>query len=692
MLAVAQALDGNFAIPPSTGTNAHWPAFPSGVPLDPNATLSVSLKTQVTLNANWFTAASSDFKKADVVLQIQKLPANAWVRVYPRKFLPDAMLTRGDGQGRLVPGGGTIGIYLTDPFSLHNPKDPAPGHVIVTAKATLMFDVVVVLPNGNSRIYGGLTVDVGPAPATPPVFSPGTNPCGSATYRGVSNAGILGLGTPSGAPAPADLAAWAAALTGETQLRDASRLPTMARRELLVAGSNSGVWSGVVAGGRSAQEVMSASARIGEPGGFGGRETSITGATTHGGILAYDIGRHAFRRSKDIFSRLVALADSKWNVPNEPTAVSLGQAAGTTNGTLAGAVLQTVAPYCETPELYAAWAGGVNVNTSIQYVIDHLLPNSLPMRSQVVTALQGLQTNPAPPAPAKETSAEQRMAVELEREITGVYYGRREAQWSLQSAIQAARHLIYIETPGFCSTAVLPTAPGSSLSGYAADLIATLKAQLTSRPGLRLIICVPKNPDFAPGYEGMSSYEVQDRLKVVQGDSTASPPITPLPPSRAVTFHPIGFPGRFSRVETNVVIIDDTWAMIGGSSMRRRGLTFDGSSDLVVTDTLVENGRSAAIRDFRRNLMANRLGIPIDSTKPSYVALSEAATAFRLVGDALAAGGLGDISPVWDGTVPTAPGVTLATPLPPNQANPDGRDLDYATALLINALSAASGV
>src|SRR5437870_1601545 len=42
------------------------------------------------------------------------------------------------------------------------------------------------------------------------------------------------------------------------------------------------------------------------------------------------------------------------------------------------------------------------------------------------------KTNPAPPEPAKEDGAEQRIAVELEREITSVFYGRRDAQWAPQ--------------------------------------------------------------------------------------------------------------------------------------------------------------------------------------------------------------------------------------------------------------------
>jgi hypothetical protein len=345
-------------------------------------------------------------------------------------------------------------------------------------------------------------------------------------------------------------------------------------------------------------------------------------------------------------------------------------------------VLQTIAPFCETPELYAAWAAGVNVNQAIQFAIDHFIPASLPLRSQVVSALQSLQTTPAPPETAAETDATHRIAVELEREITSVFFGRRDAQWALQSAIKSARHLIYIETPGFCSTAT------ASPSGYAADLIATLKTQLSTKPGLRVVICVPKYPDFAPGFEGMAASEVLDRLTVVKG-RTGDHPVTPLPNSQVVVLHPIGFPGRFSRVETNAVVVDDTWTMIGGATLRRRGLTFDGSSDLVVTDTLLENGKSAAIRDFRRTMMANRLGVKVDSAQPSFVALSESTTAFRFVSDVVAAGGLGDVSPIWDGVTP---GVNPTTPLTQDQANPDGRDLDFPTALLIAAFGAASGV
>ena len=698
-LVVAQAVDGNFPIPHAAGAASQWPQFPPGVSVSPNATLSINLKTQVTLLASWASGASGT---GNVVLEIGSLPASAWVRVYTRQFLPNAALARGDGQGREVPSDGVVVMELTDPFSL---RDPLTGDVSLPGAANLQFDMVVVLPNGNARIYGDLTVSLGSSVITSPPLSldAGPNPCSTAAFLGVSNAGILGLGRAGKvSPVPTSLLQWAEELVGEGRLRDAPRLPTMARRELLAAGAGADsvsgspsfarTWTGVIGGGRIQPETICALSRIGAPGSFGGRETSVTGVATHGGILAYDIARAALRRTQEIIPRLVTLASSNWNTPDEPPAVAIGKQAAADNGTMAGALLQTVAPFCESPELYELWDVQV-INTQVTQWITANSPNG----SGVNQALQALQNSPVPPQPATEPSpgsgalgqveaSARRLAVELERELTSVRYGRRDAQWALQSAIQTARHFIYIETPGFCSTAHVAGSP-ASLKGYAVDLITTLAAQLAKMPGLRVVICVNKNPDFAAGYEGMASYEVQDRLAIVQGmaAAAASPPAD----SQVALFHPIGFPGRFARVETNVVLVDDIWAMVGGCTLRRRGLTFDGSSDLVFTDTLLENGRSAAIRDFRRGLMANRLGIPSLSTEATYVALNEPSTAFGVIRDALSKGGVGKMSSIWDGTTP---GLTPATPLTADQANPDGRDFDEVTAAIVSLLGAHSGV
>ncbi len=47
-------------------------------------------------------------------------------------------------------------------------------------------------------------------------------------------------------------------------------------------------------------------------------------------------------------------------------------------------------------------------------------------------------------------------------------------------------------------------------------------------------------------------------------------------PGRVVAFSPVGFPGRWSAIRSTVVLIDDVYALVGTSHLRRRGMTFDG--------------------------------------------------------------------------------------------------------------------
>jgi hypothetical protein len=281
-----------------------------------------------------------------------------------------------------------------------------------------------------------------------------------------------------------------------------------------------------------------------------------------------------------------------------------------------------------------------------------------------------------------------RVAQELIREVSSCQYGRRDSQWALGGALANARHFVYIETPGFCSTFDPTTNPQPT---YGLDLIVHLQQRLAALPGLRVIVCSPKFPDFAAGYEGMAAYEAQDRYAILVGQPGAQPP-TPslLPTAQSVAFHPIGFPGRYSRIESHVVIVDDVWALVGGSTFRRRGLSFDGSSDIVLTDTELAHGRSSGIREFRRALMAQRLGIPADEEHPSYVQLSDGRQIFDLVRSTLRGGGLGKIDLLWNGQTP---GVTAATAAPIDQANPDGRSFTEAIAAIVAALAAStSGV
>jgi hypothetical protein len=691
-LAVAPSLDGAFTMPASAGTAAHWPQFPTGVTIDATAVLPVAMPDGFTVTAAWFNTAATDFTKADVVLTLAGWPPaalGAWVRVFTRLFGLNAVESRGDGQGRLIPTSGSLSIYLTDPLGLRTPALAA-DQIVIPGTATLNFDMAVVLPNGSARIYGGLATTIAAGPTADPTGSLGTNPVGTAaTLRSICSAGILGLGRPLTFSAPTSPAGWVDLLTGDANPREAPRFPTMARRELLVAGFANSAWSAVLAGGRVAHETVSDLPGLGSPGGLGGRDTLVTGVATAGGRLGYDVARHALRRAQSIEDRVVTLAADPWALPAEPTAVAVGQQPTGVNGTFAGAALQNIAPFCESSELAPILAADP---TLIDNAIDALtgsssiLPSSLPDRQDIINALNSLKSSPPAGNPTPSDTA-LIIASELIRELSVASFGRRDSQWALGDAITGARHFIYIETPGFCSVAAPATAT-TTLPAYALDLIGKLGHELDAKDGLRLMICCPKYPDFAPGYEGMAAYEVADRYKLLAGDPTATPATQPaVNNTQTVGFHPFGFPGRSSRIETTVVIVDDRWMLIGGSTFRRRGLTFDGSSDLVLTDTQLENGRSPAIRDFRRTLMAARLGIPADQEHPSFVQLFDGQRSFALIRQLLQAGGLGKIDLWWNGQTP---GLTPATALSLDQANPEGRTFDLATADLIAAIAASS--
>lgn len=675
-LAVAQAIDGSFAAPPSPGTAAHWPAFPA-----PPATVapagSIPAEPRPTASAARLDDGNSATTDIDVVLTVSGLPAGAAVRAYNRVFSSGADETRGNGAGGIANASGTVVLRLADPLGLRRPgqttPDSMPSHAVVHV------DLAVVKRTGESRVFGDVSVVITGTAPPPPT---GTNPFATATRRGICSAGILGLGASTLPPATLNNVGMALTLLSDPTPREAPRLPGMARRDLLVAGlasATGGSWQAVLAAGRLSPELHSAQARLGCPGGAGGRETQAVGVATTGGRLAFDIARAALRRTTSIYDRLPILEVSAWN---EPPA--------STSGSLAGAVLQTVASACETPELHLLRTLSIvdpddatfprtfdalvdRVQTWANQLITQL-PSGLPSfvttkLHELANKMQELKDN----APADESTKE-RLFNELLREVAASGWGRRDAQWALHGAFARAERFIYIETPGISATA-------HSTDPFAVDLFAALSARMTANPALHVAICCPSAPDYPFGFNPFSDFEQQSRHTKILDLPTAMDPDPTA--SRVVAFHPVGFPGRPSRLESTVVVVDDTWALIGSSTLRRRGLTFDGGSDLVVTDANLVEGRSPAISTFRRSLQAQRLGIPAPSAPPalprtSFVRLSDGVQAFHEIREILRAGGLGVIAPL----TPALPVGRPASPGTPNVVNPDGESIDLVQLLV----------
>ncbi|WP_394847002.1 hypothetical protein LZC95_05985 [Pendulispora brunnea] len=634
-LAASPTLADNVAFPPNR--TARWPAVPavSGTAEDLSAAQSARARNEATAA---YAGASPD-----VVLSwpAGALPIGAHVRAFPRvdpgpAIVPLAELDfarRGDGGATVVTAGATaLLLLLRDPYRVGtNPRPAAP---------RLRFDLLIVSrgPAGvQTRLLGGLEVPVGTgatAPARPPV----SNALSAVPLdrRGLAPSPRLGL-TPTTPAAGSDplLAA-----LGEAAPRESPRFRTMARAESVVAAHDGSAWTAVLTPGFLDARVVRGDARLGNPGQDAGPEDHAPGVRATG-RLALDLARAALRRTHHLARRLPELDSSRWNAPS---------AAGT--GTLSAAILQNVAETCESPELSVVPESTV-----------HALPSDW---NGVVSALGSAL--PSLPAPA----AGDRWVAEVRREAFAAKHGRRDTQWSLRWAIGHARRLVYIETPLFGATA-----DGSS--AHEVDLVALLAARLAAARDLRVILAVPKRIPFGPGYESFAQ-----RFHLLRNAALAS--LQAAAPGRVALYHPVGFPGRPEVIRGTVAVIDDVWALVGSSSVSRRGLTLDGSIDAVLTDRAFHEGASVAIRDLRRRAMARTLSLsaPTGATtaNASWVRTRDPRTAFTLVSEILARGGDGLIEPLWSGL----PESELPA-LPRTIADPDGRGFPTILATFADLLA-----
>lgn len=580
-------------------------------------------------------------------------PRGAHVRVFPRAFIEGPALAespsarRGDGAATIV-GDGELRLVLRNPLNVPDGRQPT--------SARLRFDVVVVpRPAGvpsRARLIGGLVAEIasGGSDITPPAptRSLADVPAGQ---RGESRAPVFGL--PPTAPATGDLARLLQAFS-ESEPREAPRFPTMARNDAVLAARTAAepaVWDAVLSNGWIAERSKRAQVRLGNPGNPAGPEERVIGVRANGGRLAYDLGRATLRRTRHLVPRIGDLAGDALGIP----------AAGT--GTFAGAALQTIAPRCENPELSAYpdpaglpddWAGLVGA-------IGSLIPD-----------LAGLaRTIPAPPVG-------ERWVAEVKREAMAAKRGRRDAQWALRWQIGHARRLIYVETM------LLSASAEGSTGAHGWDLVQAIGDRLAAAPDLRVVLSLPREIPFGPGYEGWAKYFYDARMSAVSA-------LVSRARNRVVVFHPVGFPGRPEIHRGNVVVVDDVWAMVGSSTLSRRGLTFDGGLDLSLLDRRLKDGVSLELRELRRRLMARTLGKSPpragETPDPGWVRLAQMSASFELFREVLDHGGEGLIQPLWPG-----PSEVLAQGRA--IADPEGRDFDadvLAGALLSAALSTLGG-
>src|SRR5262249_30870500 len=155
-----------------------------------------------------------------------------------------------------------------------------------------------------------------------------------------------------------------------------------ARRDAMVASDKAASWKGQISGAHFVGAARNALQRIGCPGSPGGPEFHSISAQTTDGRLAYDIARMALRHTRNVVSRLFLLADSRWADPAAATTVPI-----------AGAMLHTIPPVSETPELSLAQSSLPTLPADWPGFINQVLPN-LPSSLSSLSNLANLGNSP----------------------------------------------------------------------------------------------------------------------------------------------------------------------------------------------------------------------------------------------------------------------------------------------------------
>lgn len=648
-------IEAGLRLPPAPGSAGHWPAFPPG-PAPSQADVQAMrtwdpVSTALPVTAAWrLPSGSAPLRDVVVTVPSGALPVGTHVRAFPRSFRridgigEDPSFVRGDGGAAVVAAADTAAggtrLLLINPFGL-GATEAAP------SPARLSLDLVLVARDGTRRMVSQLDLDVGPTQAwsdNAAVFGGNAPALVAALLAGqgftaaapVSVFGIPVTGTlPPRPSATAPLADWAAWLANEGSWpRHGPRLPTQARFDTVLAlgavvpGAPTYAWNAVLTGARWSEESRCASPELGDPGNPAGPDVHATGVRV-GGQLARDLALHAIKRCQSVLPLttgtgwVLTTAGDNWNVPAPDPVPAAGRPCMT------AAVLETVAAVVDSPELAVLPVPDDTVG--VQSLADQ------------AASLFGLPAGSVTVSLANEP----RIRRQLQREIATAKRGQRDAMWSLARAVSHAREYVLIEAPSFART----THPDvSHPENDIVDLVGLLAQRLDDNPRLKVLLCLPRLPDFEPSLAPWVRAALAERKAALDVLTNAGGAAG----MRVAAFHPIGFPGRPVVGRSTVVLVDDVYAMVGTSHWRRRGMTFDGGCDVVSFDRrLDDRGTSGAVARFRQRLLAARLGVPVPagaaSSNALWTRLAEPESAYDAVTDLLAAGGLGRCQPVWAG-------------------------------------------
>ncbi len=432
-LLCSPAIDPTLALPPAPGQAGHWPAFPPPSPT-PVTGVATGFDLAKLATAAWRNPTDGAGANRDVIVTFAAdsgLSAGTHLRAFPRSFQTITAITseqpsfvRGDG-GAAIVGSGPTKLLLVNPYNLA-PNDPL-------SSLPLTVDIVATGRDGSRRMRGSVVLAPqssaaeswtgtlaqfgGTAFLTTPVVQAATGALG---VTAVAPVGLRHPGPAASARPGADRHPRRGAQARERVVprREPARTCRRRRRfETILALGTAGtgdpryVWQGVLTGGRWTWETRSARAELADPGNPAGPDVFASGVQV-GGQLGYDLALHALNRAEPILP--VGAAALGWLAVTDGD--NWSPPAPDTTGTVAGVMLETIAPFVDSPEL-------------------SLLPAPTP-GDTVQNAVNAIAAKIGMPPPQVSVANEAQLLRELERESQTAM--RRAARCA---ALARARHL-----------------------------------------------------------------------------------------------------------------------------------------------------------------------------------------------------------------------------------------------------------
>ncbi len=539
----------------------------------------------------------------------------AWVRVWPQYFDADTgrHLRAAGGAGRCAGGHARCVVRLPD--GAVSPDNPLGLDImVVTARAATRYPEARLdrpAPVGGSN--AALTGVSAPVLAceTGQTFSNGASVTGL-----VSGCTLVALSTTPALVDPASVPASALASTCVGPALTASDLVQLTQPAW--AGWQGGETATVLAGGGAAVTSVSRSglSRLTRPGAplpaqsrdevaacvltstvADGLVAGVWPLSVHHELLPHQSGHPGAPADDERHGTGARLRG--------PAVVSLAEIlrermSGSTPDLIASASTPLASPAA--PSVPGSWAAvlrtvgfGVEAEPGLTAALNAVGVGAYPFDGPL-TAIRDWLDTAGVPVPASISGPVDSVERAVNRRMLGAARGYREAATALVSAVSAAQDFIYIETPAFDHLAL--GSDDEELSVWSA-----LSDRLTDNEVLRVLICVPI--DLAPGAP-TKLQKVRD-AQVLEALAT----LTSEQRSRVCLFTAVTGPGRSLLIDATTVVVDDAWAMTGGTHLWRRGLGYDGSLAVSVFDERLNDGRPAEIVALRRGLVAGRLGIPV---------------------------------------------------------------------------------